>query len=75
MNREFIANRKGKIVKIYGSAVDRLGGLNWRYIGKIYFDEKYGEFMFEPSWWLLTVTEKLIRVIDIEINKLKQNKR
>ena len=72
MKREYVCYKQGKVVKIYGTSNCLLGGVTWRYKGKIFYDKKYGEYMFEPSIFLSDIVEKLVRVIDCEIEKLRK---
>ena len=72
MKREFLAVKRGNTIRIYGTAVNRLGDMMWRYRGKIWYDWRCGEYEFTPSWFMICMTEKLVRVIDCEMEKLRK---
>ena len=72
MKREFLAVKRGDTIRIYGTTVNRLGDMMWCYRGKIWYDWRYGEYMFTPSWFMAYMTEKLVRVVDCEMEKLRK---
>jgi len=73
MKREYLAVRKGDKIKIYGIKYAVLfGDLRWGHVGTIFYDEKVGEYMFESDWFMSYMTEKLVRVVDCEIEKLRK---
>ena len=74
MKREYVCYKEGKVIKIYGTSNSVLGEVTWRYKGKIVFDKKYGEYIFSPSFFLIGIVEKLVRVVDCEIVKLNKVK-
>ena len=75
MKREYLAVWKGNKIKIYGTKCAFLfGDLRWGHVGTIFYDEKFGEYMFELNWLMSYMTEKLVRVVDCEIEKLRKTR-
>ena len=72
MKREFLTVKRGNTIKIYGTTVNEFGCILWKYRGKIWYNWRYGEYMFKPSWFMSYMTEKLVRVVDCEMEKLRK---
>jgi len=74
MRREYYVSKKKNKVVIYGIGIALLlGSLRWVKIGTITKDETDGTYSFNPSWWnICSLSEKAIRIIDIEMDKLRK---
>jgi len=73
MRREYLVVRKKRKIKIYGIKHNILfGELSWGHLGTIFYNETIGEYLFDPSWTMRYMSEKLIRVVDCEIERLRK---
>jgi len=73
MRREYYVSKKKNKVVIYGIGIALLlGSLRWVKIGTITKDETDGTYSFNPSWNMCSLSEKAIRIIDIEMDKLRK---
>ena len=65
MDREYYMQRDGKIIRIFGTTYGILNDKReGRYIGKIYYDEKLKEIIFQAQLGIMGQSEEQIKYLN-----------